>query len=414
MKRRKKKVKPQQSKQEKGARLNLYKKRLIHILTLMGCEEVQTLISNSYLRGMYYKRNNNLPIIRQSERVIAGHQSIHEIQSDLDELISGKSIEIYPDGPKVSPREVMVYIIIIYLLVTANEKSTDANVLRIVKQFKEEAPDIKGLYKQANIAIDTAMSYIGLTLTHLNKRICWLEYVSKNQGKNFLENNIKIVEEIPQPLMIVIDHHPRPVYRLALAFPGNGLLEVSVSSDLLKLDKSVRNMPIPVYIQNHVLHRLEERLDCLSRLTRELNLYTNLKDPTISQFKGRTLVEYHIDNKQIKMGYLVVEYLDGVLLVKTFLLLSNSGTPEGQQLEEISGMNKIDREYWTIDRLSTFQNSDIKDHPKVKEVFEKSGCGSLFHKPPILDHGEHMHPRQAMQMLKYLKLDKEQEELLAD
>ncbi|MCK5277901.1 MAG: hypothetical protein KAI99_13345, partial [Cyclobacteriaceae bacterium] len=61
--------------------------------------------------------------------------------------------------------------------------------------------------------------------------------------------------------------------------------------------------------------------------------------------------------------------------------------------------------YWTIDRLSTFQNSDMKDHPKVKEVFEKSGCGTLFHKLPILDHGEEMQPMQAIQMLKYLKMD---------
>ncbi len=408
MKRKKKKICVQQTKQEKGARLKVYKKRIIYFLKLMDCEEVQALISDNYLSGMYYKRNNNLPKIRQTERVIADHQSIRKIQSDLDEFISYKTIEIYPDGPKVSAREVMIYIIIIYLLVTANEQSTDANVHRLVNQFKEKAPDINGLYSKACVEIDGAMSYISLALTHLNERICWLEYVSKNQGKDFLENNIKIIEKIPDRLMIVIDNHPRPVYRLAMAFPGSGLHEVSVSSDQLFLDKSIRNIPISVYFQNHVLHRLEERLDCFSRTMRELYLYANMKDPKISQFKGRTLVEYNI-GKQSKMGYLVVEYLDGILLVKTFLLLSNSGTPEGQQLEEVSGMNKIDREYWTIDRLSTFQNSDMKDHPKVKEVFEKSGCGTLFNKLPILDHGEEMHPRQAIQMLKYLKMDNEQE-----
>ena len=404
MKRRKKKVNSQQSKQDKEARLNLYKKKIIYFLKLLGCEEAQSLISKGYLRGMYYKRNNNLPIIRQSTRVIADHQSIREIQSDLDLFISEKMIEIYPDGPKVSPREVMVYITIIYLLVTANEKSTDAGVLKMVNQFKEKTPDLKSLYSKAGMEIDRVLCYIGLSLTHLNERICWFEYVSKNQGKDFRENNIEIVEKIPDQLMIVIDNHPRPVYRLALAFPSSGFREVSVSSDQLFLDKSMLNVPIPVYFQNHVLHRLEERLDCLSRTMREYYLCSNMEDPKIRQFKGRTLVEYNID-KQSKMGYLVVEYLDGILLVKTFLLLSNSGTPEGQQLEEVSGMNKIDRKYWTIDRLSTFQNSDMKDHPKVKEVFEKSGCGTLFHKLPILDHDEETQPSQAAQMLKYLKMD---------
>lgn len=411
MKRKKKKVNSQQSKQDKEARLNLYKKKILYFLKLLGCEEAQSLISKGYLRGMYYKRNNNLPKIRQSTRVIADHQSIREIQSDLDLFISDKMIEIYPDGPKVSPREVMVYITIIYLLVTANERSTDAGVLKIVNQFKEKAPDLNSLYGKASMEIDRAMCYIGLEMTHLNERICWLEYVSKNQGKDFLENNIEIVEKIPDQLMIVIDNHPRPVYRLSLAFPGSGFHEVSVSSDQLFLDKSLLKVPIPVYFQNHVLHRLEERLDCLSRTMREYYLYVNLKNPKISQFKGRTLVEYYIQNNS-KMGYLVVEYLDGILLVKTFLLLSNSGTPEGQQLEEVSGMTKIDREYWTIDRLSTFQNSDMKDHPKVKEVFEKSGCGILFHKLPILDQSEDIHPNQAIQMLKYLKMDKANEPTL--
>lgn len=413
MKRRKKKVNPQQSKQEYGARLKVYKSRIYHFLELLGCEELKTLINRGYLRGMYYKRNNNLPIIRQSVSLLSGQQSVHDMQADLDELISIKEIEIYPDGPLVSPREVMVYITLIHLLALANEQSTDPNVLRIVKQFRDKAPDINKLYRRANEIIDNVMSYLGLKMTHFNKRICWLEYVSKNQGKNFLENNIMLVEKIPQALMVVIDNHPRPVYRLELGFPSSGLLEVSISSEQLKLDQSIRNMLIPVYLQNHVLHRLEERLDCLTRMTREIHLYASLKDPKISQFKGRTLVEYNM-GKQKKMGYLVVEYLDGILLVKTFLLLSNSGTPEGQRLEASSGMKKIDRQYWAIDRLSTFQQSDMKDNTQLKEVFEQAGCGSLFNEIPALDTGQEIHANQAAQMLQYLNMDKVEEQMLVD
>lgn len=413
MKRRKKKDNTQQIKQERVARLKIYKNRIFHFLELLGGEEVKTLINNGYLRGMYYKRNNNLPVIRQSGCSLSGHESIHDIQADLDELISIKRIEIYPDGPLVSPREVMVYITLIYLLVLANEQSTDPNVLRVVKQFMDKAPDFNKLYSQANEIIDSVMSYLGLKMTHFNKRICWLEYVSKNQGKNFLENNIMLVEKIPQALMVVIDNHPRPVYRLALAFPSSGLTEISVSSEQLGLDQSIRNMLIPVYLQNHVLHRLKERLDCLSRMTRELHLYASLKDPKISQCKGRTLVEYNLD-KQNKMGYLVVEYLDGILLVKTFLLLSNSGTPEGQRLEASSGMKKIDRQYWAVDRLSTFQQSDMKDNPQIREVFEKAGCGSLFDDIRMLGNDHEIHSTQAAQMLKYLNMDKVEEQMLVD
>ena len=95
-------------------------------------------------------------------------------------------------------------------------------------------------------------------------------------------------------------------------------------------------------------------------------------------------------------------------------MLSNSGTPEGHQLEELSGMKKIDKQYWAIDRLSTFQKSDIKDNPQIREVFEKSGCNPLFNKISILDDDSGKHPEQAIRMLKFLEKNKDKEQMLAE
>jgi uncharacterized protein len=43
------------------------------------------------------------------------------------------------------------------------------------------------------------------------------------------------------------------------------------------------------------------------------------------------------------------------LVARTFLLLTNNGTPEGDRLREISGLTKIDHKYWATDKLSAFQ-----------------------------------------------------------
>ena len=409
MKRKKKKVSAQQAKQEYGTRLKIYKQKIFHFLKLIDCEEVQALISKDMLQDMYRERNDSLPKIRHFEGAIVDRRSIRHIQADLDALISEKPIEIGSAGAKARSKDITSYIGIIYRMVKAHEHSFDANVLRIVKQFMVKYPELNGAYKKANQEIIASIWFLGLTVSRLNERFCWMERMINTKGANSEDFSLRVMEKIPQSINVVIDSNPRPVYRLAMTYPNAGLIEVSVSSDKLNLDNAVRNMPIPVYIQNHVLHRMEERLDSIPRYLREFYLIINMQASTVIHFKGRILVEYNVGSGN-KLGYLIVEYLSGILLVKTFLLLSNSGTPEGQQLEEVSGMNKIDRAYWTIDRLSTFQNSDIKDHPKVKEVFEKSGCGSLFHDLPILDHDDETHSSQAAQMLKYLKMDEVNEQ----
>lgn len=92
--------------------------------------------------------------------------------------------------------------------------------------------------------------------------------------------------------------------------------------------------------------------------------------------------------------------------------MSSSGTPEGQMLDELSGMQKIDHTYWAIDRLSTFQNSDMKDNKEIKEIFEKAGCGVLFKEVSLFKDEDEIHIKQAMKMAKYIEWKKEKEELV--
>lgn len=413
MKRRKKKVNSQQSRQEKETRLKIFKQKVFSFLKLIDCEEVLALINKEMLQDMYRERNDMLPKIRHSEGVIVNRRSVRTIQGDLDAMISAITVKVGPYGVQVSAKDVTAYLSIIYRMVKSSEQGADANVVRIVRRFMDKFPELNRAFRQANSEIIGAIWFLGLSLTHINERFCWMVRIANNNGVGATDYILAIKEKVAQSINVVIDNHPRPVFRLAIAYPSAGPIEVSVSSDILNLNNAVRNMPIPVYIQNHVLHRMEERLDSITRYMREFYLYVSMEDPKVIHFKGRILVEYNLGTGN-KLGYLIVDYLNGILLVKTFLLLSNSGTPEGLRLEESSGLNKIDRQYWAIDRLSTFQQTDLKDHPQIKEIFEHAGCGSLFNDLPVLSRGQKMHNNQAMQMLKYLKMDKEQEGLLVD
>jgi hypothetical protein len=303
----------------------------------------------------------------------------------------------------------MSYFILIDCAVKSNEDSSDISEILLVEKYLKKIPDFEALLDQAFNAITSIINTIGIVMTHMTSSLCWLEYLEREKGSMNQRNIIEVNEYIPKKHKVMIDNHPRPVYPLCLAFANVGPVEISIPAEKLKLPGSFDKKHIPVYVQNHLIHRLEEKLDCIPLFISEFSFYFSLKNPKFIYFRGKLLAEYIIDST-IKLGYVLLEFLDGILLAKTFLLLSNNGTPEGDKLSEISGMKKFDHKYWAIDKLSTFHNSDLKDHPQTKEIFEMAGCGNLFKELsyPDLDTSE-LPSCQAKQMLRYLEIIKEDE-----
>lgn len=271
-------------------------------------------------------------------------------------------------------------------MVKVNENSPDAKTVQRVQNFYSKFPDMEKLFNLVFDELTHIMSIIGLFRTRASESICWMEHNSKDNIKDS-GIIIEINESVPEKRTVIIDGNPRPIFRLCLAFANAGLRDISIPAEKLKMNSSIGNLPIAVFLQQHVLHRLEERLDCLPDFIRGFNLYTSLNEPDIIHYKGRILAGYNLEGR-FRLGYIVLEYLEGILVARTFLLLTNNGTPEGDRLKEISGLTKIDHKYWATDKLSAFQNSDIKDHAEIKEIFEKAGCGVLFEELPYANSDE--------------------------
>ncbi|MDZ7608589.1 MAG: hypothetical protein U5K79_24065 [Cyclobacteriaceae bacterium] len=95
-----------------------------------------------------------------------------------------------------------------------------------------------------------------------------------------------------------------------------------------------------------------------------------------------------------------------IILIRTFLFITNASTPEGQLLEKNTGLQKLDKKYLALDKCSTYVNSDIGKSEKVREIFISAGCQCL------LDLYEKMNPLLtnkhekfvADQLLKYLSV----------
>ncbi len=146
---------------------------------------------------------------------------------------------------------------------------------------------------------------------------------------------------------------------------------------------------IPVYIQDHAIIRLKERLgiirpagyllDCLGR---------SLAKPVVVGFDGESyLIEYKLyDN--YKLGYLIVSKTENFALVRSFKFITMTGTPEFKKLTGILRATKHDVSYLGLDTMDVFINSDISKDEKLKSIFEKSDLGHLLELCEIVTHGE--------------------------
>lgn len=205
-------------------------------------------------------------------------------------------------------------------------------------------------------------------------------YVTKNET-NMAVGDVGFYTEIysmqTEKIDIVVEDKKRPAHRvgwIGWKIPNLFIDYVTVKSEALGL---MPGLKLDVYIQNHALERLFERMDGINTGILHLGVFNSLKEIKVCRNKkGQLLVEYNFFGN--KTGYFRAEVVDGKLLLLTFLFLTNNGTPEGEKLHQNTGIMKEDKIYLTIDKISSFIDSDIGNDPRVKKMFMDAGCESLF------------------------------------
>ncbi|PWE00206.1 hypothetical protein [Marinilabilia rubra] len=169
----------------------------------------------------------------------------------------------------------------------------------------------------------------------------------------------------------------RPAYRLGYGSLGGQLEWVNISRDQVKDHYKGEKQEIEVFIQSHALHRIKERLDYFNDILLNYWIFWNtIKLKGIQSYKDYLLIPFEVFD--IKVGYFAATILDEKLLIRSFLFLTHSSTPEGDKLKELTGLGKYDVSYWRIDRYSTFMGLKEKEYPHLKELFSQAGLQDLF------------------------------------
>lgn len=158
----------------------------------------------------------------------------------------------------------------------------------------------------------------------------------------------------------------------------------------------------PVYIQRHALNRLNERLDLYSGLVHEA-IASGFDAETYEWHhrNGKALVAFRILKK--KVGYLVVSYEQDILIIRSFLFLTNNGTPEGNKLIGLTKLAPLDKSYLGVDTLPGFAGFDFPSNAELSELFRQAGCEDLLKMDPIINFSEALVRRKdSEELMKYL------------
>ena len=171
----------------------------------------------------------------------------------------------------------------------------------------------------------------------------------------------------------------RPIAQLGQVpfIKGKPISWVMIRPDQLGLTDVKDNSPKPIFVQQHALRRLEERALCGSGHLQIIIAHIfSAGTPHFIVGKEHILLECKFVSH--KIGYFVISFLGDKWLLRTFLFLTNEGTPEGDKLKELTALDREDKKYLEIDRMDAFLKYDIENDQRLKDIFMAAGCQSLF------------------------------------
>jgi hypothetical protein len=347
------------------------------------------------LEALYHLRGMSVKIVpdgKVSKKVMAFANEFAQLAQ------KEPSIPLYKDGPKIiNLREYHQIIMPIDVLLNPKNKDDDMyyNLVTLedspwFEQYMEAYEDREDAYYTA---MDKLRASIRIFMSDLRYMVFYVNTSYNTDSSKHSDSRIRPEISIhpfrPERKKIKIANGEfRNAIRYVIVSSDTDepesrmFIPVSIPASFLGFKTYGEEIMMPLYITEHALNRLDERTDD-TRLKGyiQLSILTsftenNNKPKLIKLRDNKMMMEYKL--LDFKIGYLVISVLEGIILVRTFLLMTSPATPEGKILHEQLGLQKLDNKYLGIDVLHTFLNSDILENEDICEMFIKAGCQSLI------------------------------------
>jgi len=388
---------------------NEFYRRLKKMLKAIDCEGVFDLISPKLLDLLFNARGFPINVLGSEENTF-DTDDLKWFKKGVNYHFKTKMIDLELGGSKIDLYTISsIGIPLVIYAIPIIEQS-------LVKHphFQEKLKRFKDSPKPLDYIIDylwEITEYMCFLMSDLRTRIYWTNNASQSDDEKLqLGFNLTIHGEIPEKTYVTINHDKHIASRVGWTLDLKPVWQ-SIKPEKLGLRSVGKDNTIDVYIQDHALNRITERNDCvyIQYLWIWLNISVADTKYHINEVTGKYMIDFRVYD--VKTGYLVAQIIDAKLIIQTFLLLTNDGTPEGKKLHANTGLSKADKEYLRLDRLSTFASPEVQCNQKIRGIFKEAGCDSLFHLKAELDKHHIMlkNPASASLIEDYLMMNEEKD-----
>lgn len=384
---------------------NEFMGRIKHYVDLWLGEKSFSLVPEKDHEFIYLRRYT-IPRIEVEKGVNVSKKFLAEMKDMLEKLLHFRLIEMPNELSKITLYDFLIYYMSIFSYFAYIRKNDYDSHKTLCDRYNFLHESYEKVNTLAISDLNFIMVMLGLFYSYPDKKYYWVstdfhQDLDHNTGNYWI---FRLHETNLQVRNFVLNNEKRPAFKLGTPLPDNGVSWIRVKMKSRSITNLVKSYQ--VFIQSHALKRLFERLDSLEEHVILYNLYSSFVKPQLLYEKGKLLIEYSLFQK--KIGYFIAEVAEGKLLLRTFLFLTNEGTPEARKLQDVAGLGKLDIKYWNIDKLRKFLESDIITNPVVKNIFVEAGCGDLFCLQTTDTDAYKIKEYVADEMQKYMGLNKEE------
>ena len=285
------------------------------------------------------------------------------------------------NGNKITVREFRTTLSSIFLNFLTDGYDVGLHTPQIKKEIQDLFLKYVDTWKGVN---DLCNDFFDDVCTHISSLKHGIYYPkegikdSRNKGVNGSWSTIPVYTfkvEKPMRKLVNFDGKKREVYQMGFPEIDKGIRWTTVASERLGMP---HGQSYPCYIQQHAIKRLVERIGIFSESVTVFQACLSLEQGRVLRIPGSDA--YHIEFKilNLKLGYLVAILVDDILVVKTFIFITQSGSPEGKRIETTTGIKKDDKDFIGMGTLKGFLSEDVANNRKMAFLLEKVGCADLL------------------------------------
>lgn len=285
------------------------------------------------------------------------------------------------NGNKITVRDFRTTFTSVFLFFITNPGNVGPHSVQILTEVYELFPKYVDIWAGVNKLCEHFFDDICTHISSLKYGIYYPKEELKSGPRRDIDDNwatspvFAFNVEIPERKTVAIEGKKREVYHMGFPEFKNGVRWTTVASERLGF---AHGQSYPCYIQQHAIKRLVERIGIFSESVTVFQACLSMEHGKVLRIPGSDAYYFEFKIMDIKLGYLVVSLIDDILVVKTFIFVTQSGSPEGKRIETATGIKRADKDYIGMGTLKGFLSEDVAKNPKMALLLEKVGCTDLL------------------------------------